>query len=67
LSVQTVLLDVGDVVEFSADLFCKFLRCSECGVYVFRVDDKLGLYIGEVVPYTFLNGDVVCMGCYDGS
>ena len=67
MGVQTSLGGGVDVIEFSPDLFCKFLRCSECGVYVYRVDNKLGLYIGDVIPYTFLKGDIVCMGCYDGS
>jgi hypothetical protein len=65
MAVQTVLSSKVDV-EFSPKLFCKFLRCSECGVYVYRVDNKLGLYIGGVVPYTFLKGKVVCMGCCRG-
>ena len=64
MSVQTALFDESVGVEFSSDLFCKFLRCSRCGCYVFRVDNKMGLYIGDLIPYTYLAGKLVCMECY---
>jgi hypothetical protein len=51
-------------VGFSDNAYCKFLRCFVCGVYLYRVDNEFGLYIGEVVPYTFLMGKPVCVGCY---
>jgi hypothetical protein len=63
---QTRLFGGDFGVKFSPDLFCQFAKCEVCGVYVYRLDNKLGLYIGDVVPYTFLKGKVVCMGCYDG-
>lgn len=65
LSVQVPLfvgLRVG--VPFSSELFCRFLRCIECCCYVVRYDNYMRLLIGEVVPYTFLNGDVICIECF---
>ena len=61
---KQVVLFPKKSVDFSSNAFCKFLCCSVCGVYLYRVDNKFGFYIGEVVPYTFLMGKVVCMGCY---
>jgi hypothetical protein len=63
LSVQSVLVDETVEVEFSPDLFCRFAKCSRCGVYVWKVSNKLKLFIGDVVPYGFFHGDLVCIGC----
>jgi hypothetical protein len=51
-------------VKFSSDLFCQFARCEVCGVYVYRVDSKFGLYIGDLLSYTFLKGVLVCADCW---
>lgn len=66
MSSQKVLFPAKVDVRFSPELKCVFLRCVCCGVYVYRYEYSMGLRVGDVVPYTFLKGKCVCMGCYHG-
>jgi len=52
-------------IPFSENSYCIVLFCSRCGKKLVAYDCSLQLSVSSMVPYTYLNGSIVCFSCLD--